>query len=175
MQPLEDAIIKSFLPRLTGQNTFNCQLRDLLALPARLGGLSIIKLVPRSQLIFDNSTRLTRPLVDLILQQSTSLPFEVIEAQSTARREIRHEVNSRSLSFVTSCSLNYQLLFNDQWKLPAKLAWCLHMAFYVTYCLFAPMCTGVHTVSTVCTGVHTLIHLHIFNSCWIPVANFTSF
>ena len=76
LQPLEDAISKSFLPRLTGQNTFNCQLRDLLPLSARLGGLSIIKLVDQSQLIFDNSTRLTRPLVDLILQQSTFLPFE---------------------------------------------------------------------------------------------------
>ena len=92
LQPLEDAISKSFLPRLTSQNTFSCQFRDLLALPARLGGLCIIKLVDQSQLIFDNSTILTRPLVDLILQQSTSLPFEVIEAQSTARCEIRREV-----------------------------------------------------------------------------------
>ena len=40
LQPLEDAISKSFLPHLTGQNTFSCQLRGLLALPSRLGGLS---------------------------------------------------------------------------------------------------------------------------------------
>ena len=26
----------------------------------------------------------------------------------------------------------------------------------IVYCLFAPVCTGVHTVRTVCTGVHTL-------------------
>ena len=65
----------SFLPRLTGQNTFNCQLRDLLALPTRLGGLNINKMIDQSQLLFDNSTRLTRPPVDLILQQSTSGEF----------------------------------------------------------------------------------------------------
>ena len=86
-----------------------CQLRDLLALPARLGRLSVIILVDQSQLIFDDSPRLTRPVVDLILQQSTSLPFEVIEAQSTARHEIHHVLNSLSLSIVMSCLLSYQL------------------------------------------------------------------
>ena len=105
------AISKSFLPRLTGQSTFSCQIRDLLVLPSRLVGLSIIKLVDQSQLIFDNSTRLTRPLVDLILQQSTSLPFEVIEAQSTARRSCAKQSQS---VIVMRCLLSYQLLFSDQ-------------------------------------------------------------
>ena len=115
---IADAISKSFLPRLTGQNTFNCQLRDLLALPARLGGLSIITLVNQSQLIFDNSTRLTRPLVDLILQKSTSLPFEVIEAQSTARREIRHKVKQSQSALCNK-------LFT---KLPASLQRSMEVA-----------------------------------------------
>lgn len=41
LQPLEDVIHKSYLLNLTGQSTFNCSLRDLIALPARLGGLGI--------------------------------------------------------------------------------------------------------------------------------------
>ena len=75
-------------------------------------------MVDQSQLIFDNSTKLTRPLVDLILQQSTSLPFEVIEAQSTARREIRHEVKQ-------SQSVLCNELFT---KLPASLQRSMEVA-----------------------------------------------
>ena len=41
LQPLEDAIRLHFLPKLTGQNPFNDTVRDLMALPARLGGLGI--------------------------------------------------------------------------------------------------------------------------------------
>ena len=41
IKPLEETIIKVFLPNLTGQNPFNDIERDLLALPARLGGLGI--------------------------------------------------------------------------------------------------------------------------------------
>ena len=117
LQPF-DAINKSFLPCLTDQNTFSCQLRYLLALLSRLGGLSIIKLVDQSQLIFDHSTRLTRPLVDLILQQSTSLPFEVIEAQSTARYEIHQEQRQ-------SQSIHCHELFT---KLPASLQQSMKVA-----------------------------------------------
>ena len=42
LQPLEDAIRQRFLPALTGQNSFSDSIRDLMALPARLGGLGII-------------------------------------------------------------------------------------------------------------------------------------
>ena len=41
IKPLEETIRKVFLPNLTGQNAFNDMERDLLALPARLGGLGI--------------------------------------------------------------------------------------------------------------------------------------
>ena len=42
IKPLEETIRKVFLPNLTGQNAFNDMERDLLALPARLGGLGIL-------------------------------------------------------------------------------------------------------------------------------------
>ena len=40
-EPLEKIIRTRLLPSLTGQNTCNDDLRDLIALPARLGGLGI--------------------------------------------------------------------------------------------------------------------------------------
>ena len=41
LQQLEDTIHQHFLPTLTGQNPFNDTERDLMALPAHLGGLGI--------------------------------------------------------------------------------------------------------------------------------------
>ena len=41
LQPLEDTIHQHFFPTLTGQNPFNDTERDLMALPAHLGGLGI--------------------------------------------------------------------------------------------------------------------------------------
>ena len=68
LQPLEYVICKSFLPNLTGQSTFSNSLRDLIALPARLGGPGITKPVDESCRLFDNSIKFTRPLVDLIIK-----------------------------------------------------------------------------------------------------------
>ena len=42
IKPLEEAIQKAFLPNLISQNAFNATKRNLLALTARLGGLSIL-------------------------------------------------------------------------------------------------------------------------------------
>ena len=39
---MEDVIHNLFLPAITGQNAFSDDDRDLMALPARLGGLGII-------------------------------------------------------------------------------------------------------------------------------------
>ena len=75
-------------------------------------------MIDQSQLLFDNSTRLTRPLVDLILQQSTSLPFDVIEAQSTARCKIHQELKQ-------SQSVHSNELFA---KLPASLQRSMEVA-----------------------------------------------
>ena len=75
-------------------------------------------MIDQSQLLFDNSTRLTRPLVDLILQQSTSLPFDVIEAQSTTKCKIHQELKQ-------SQSVHCNELFT---KLPASLQRSMEVA-----------------------------------------------
>ena len=41
-KPLEDVIHQRFLPAITGQNAFNDDNRDLMALPSCLGGLGIV-------------------------------------------------------------------------------------------------------------------------------------
>ena len=41
IRPLEETIKKGFLPNITGWNAFNSTEREMLALPARLGGFGI--------------------------------------------------------------------------------------------------------------------------------------
>ena len=68
LQPLENKIKTSFLP-----NLFSCQvnenLRDLIALPARMGGMGIINPVKVAGDEHRNSTRVTAPLTSLIKEQ----------------------------------------------------------------------------------------------------------
>ena len=85
LQPLEDAIRLHFLPKLTGQNPFNDTERELMALPARLGGLGISNPVDQAPSQHRTSIAVTTPLVDLILQQATVIPAEVTIIQNQAK------------------------------------------------------------------------------------------
>ena len=68
--PLEEVIHTKLLPNLTGQCAFNDVECELLSLPPRLGGLSIINPSKYSSSQFISSVCITAPLVDLILEQS---------------------------------------------------------------------------------------------------------
>ena len=73
LQPLEDAIRQKFIPVLTGRAQAGDAERDLLALPARLGGLGIAK--PTAGLLdaYKSSQHATEPLTRLIKIQQTPL------------------------------------------------------------------------------------------------------
>ena len=62
-------IRRVFLPSLTGQPTLSGQTKDLLALPARLGGLGIINLTNQRLTQLGASERFCQlqPLVQLFL------------------------------------------------------------------------------------------------------------
>ena len=73
LQPLEDKIRCKFNSAITRQSTPNDALRDMLALPARHGGLAIINRVAIADMEFDVSTRLSAPLVALIIAHERAL------------------------------------------------------------------------------------------------------
>ena len=85
IKPLEETIRKVFLPNLTGRNAFNDTERDLLALPARLGGLGIFDPGKKSTLHYSTCETITAPLVHLILDQTEAYAPEV-KADQTRRR-----------------------------------------------------------------------------------------
>ena len=68
-QPLEQSIHSQFIPTLTGRPMPNEDEHALLALPARFGDLGINN--PMSQrAAYSHSCELSRPLINLIMQQS---------------------------------------------------------------------------------------------------------
>ena len=91
--PLEEIIRTKFLPSLTGQCTFSDAERDLLALPPRLGGLGIINPASYSSFQFSSSVSITAPLVEQILQQSTTCSADVLSSQFAAKQQV---INNRS-------------------------------------------------------------------------------
>ena len=85
LKPLDDVIENEFIPTLFG-TTITEQDRELFALPIKDGGLGLRAITPNSKLAHDTSMTLTKPLIDSILHQSTSLPEpeEVKKAKSKA-------------------------------------------------------------------------------------------
>ena len=73
-QPLKDTIHQRFFPVLTGQNSFSDNVRDLMALPARLGGLGIANPAKHAAIQHHTSREVTAALVNLILKQSKDNP-----------------------------------------------------------------------------------------------------
>ena len=73
MQPLEDAIQSMLLPALTGRPPFNALERELVALPARLGGLGLFNPVYQSSLEFRASLKVTRSFTEAIVNRNREL------------------------------------------------------------------------------------------------------
>ena len=77
------------LPKLSGREAPNDLERCLFALPARLGGLNLTNPVSSSNIQYQDSLKITKSLVDLILSQSTEYPYEVLTNQITVKNDIK--------------------------------------------------------------------------------------
>ena len=88
--PLDDVVSLRFLPAVTGRQAFGSVERELLSLPARLGGLGIV--VPSIHLssFYALSQQIAAPLIDQLLQQSPSCPLTIYEGMYQSKREAPH-------------------------------------------------------------------------------------
>ena len=73
LAPVEEAILSKFLPSLTGRSSPSDDVRALLALPPRLGGLGIINPTASLKEEYAHSKSVCAPLTALILEQRSSL------------------------------------------------------------------------------------------------------
>ena len=85
LQPLEDSIRNSFLPALFSRNISD-QLRELLALPARLGGMGIINPATNASEEYNNSLQLTAQLKELIIKQDNEGDLNMDDIKVTKNR-----------------------------------------------------------------------------------------
>ena len=89
LSPIEDAIRMKILPKLTGREAPNDLERCLFALPTRVGGLNLIDPAAFSEIQYQDSVKVTCPLSELILNQSSEYPYETLLEQLSAKKEIK--------------------------------------------------------------------------------------
>ena len=85
MVPLETIVQKRFLPNLAGQPSFNDTERELFSLPVHFGSYSVVDSSHYSTFQYSASVAITAPLVQLILQQSSASPADVLCDQLEAK------------------------------------------------------------------------------------------
>ena len=73
---LEDCLRLKLIPALTGQNGINDDFREILSLPARLGGMGITNPQLECEVQFKDLCLVMAPLVnDIILKSNNSISF----------------------------------------------------------------------------------------------------
>ena len=102
LQPLEDCIRSRLIPALTSKAPPNDTGCELLALPARLGGLGIVNPIKLSSSEHQASINISAPLRDLILEQNHEYPFECLEAQSNAKRDVHKQNRDKTMASAAS-------------------------------------------------------------------------
>ena len=95
LQHLESIIRSKVIPTLTGQPPYCNDLRDVLALPARLGRIALTNPTRAADAEFSASNEVTNPLKNAIIQQSTLYTANVSENQVKARNEV-HKKNRKT-------------------------------------------------------------------------------
>ena len=88
LQPLEDIIRSKLIPGLTERSPPNDDMRLLLALPARLGGIAVTNPAADTDSTFTASTRIAGSLKDAILSCSPDYSYEVMSDQLSAKSDI---------------------------------------------------------------------------------------
>jgi hypothetical protein len=92
LQPLEEAIAQEFIPAITGREVSD-EIRELLALPPRLGGLGIVLPTLKSAEEFEASKAITKALVETIKTKQKTYDDNVIAQQKAMKREVRQKRN----------------------------------------------------------------------------------
>ena len=86
LHSLEESICSRFIPAITGRDPPNKFMRDILALPTRLGGMGLVNPVTLASTEYKSSRRVSDPLKNAILEQEGLYSFQCWEAQMDAKK-----------------------------------------------------------------------------------------
>ena len=107
-QPLEDTIRQVFIPKLLKRDVNNLE-RDLLSLPARMGGMGITKPTELNIIASTNSIYISEPLVRLIKRQEFALdPNDLLDRIKILRNVVdkaNEDGNLRKLDMILGSEL----------------------------------------------------------------------
>ena len=95
LQPLEDHIRSQLIPAITGHSPPSDSVRDLLSLPARLGGMGLVNPTKICSLQRQASVSIAAPLKEQVLAQNNEYSLDCIESQVEAKVEAqKHQRNN---------------------------------------------------------------------------------
>ena len=95
LQPIEDILRKGLLQSISGRSVSDVE-RDLVGLPARLGGLGLTNPASNASTAFQAALAITEPIVQHILSGSPPHSVDkVFAAQCVAMAEVRRQQASR--------------------------------------------------------------------------------
>ena len=112
LRPLEASIRSTLIPAITDRPPPSDCERELLALPARHGGIALTDPTERSQAQYEASIKITSSLTEAILKQDPDYSIDIMSRQITGRHEV-HALNRQKsddaatiLKHSLPCSLN---------------------------------------------------------------------
>ena len=91
--PIEAVIRRDFLPALTGRSISDLE-RELLALPARFGGLGLSNPTAEAPAASSSAAQITQPLVDHLLGKSELSAHETFAEQQAVHADVRRKRNA---------------------------------------------------------------------------------
>ena len=143
MAPLEKVVRQQFIPALTGQTAIGDEMRSLLALPCRLGGLNIIDPTQMADWHYQTSERITAPLAAEIVNQQPSYSVDKKEIQKTKKaskseKETAHKSTLNKLRSNASPSLKRFIELAGEKKVSSWLTVLpiQHHGFHLPNCEF---------------------------------------
>ena len=100
--PLDDVVSLHFLPAVTGWRGFGSMERELLSLPAHLGGLGVVVPSIHFSSFYSLSKQIAAPFIDQLLQQCSSCPFTIHEGMYQSKREAGTSSRNDLITFAKS-------------------------------------------------------------------------
>ena len=86
--PLKNTIRELLIPAMTGRE-INDDVRQLLALPTRLGGLGLINPIDQAAREYEASIAITQPLVTAIKSKENEYSQDIVSNQHMAKKEMK--------------------------------------------------------------------------------------
>ena len=99
MAPLEEKLRTKLIPELVGEEISD-EMREILELPPKHGGMGIINPVKKADSCFEDSNFITEPLSALICEQSLTIPPETVSSQKIRSREVKSRINRQQKELI---------------------------------------------------------------------------